>query len=106
MGGPSNWLTVICIDPATFGADTEAVRQHPESRNIEAGPAWKPMHPQPVFAATPTVSGDMAAEIFASDLSLPSDSALSDDACHQVVEELTTTPRHATLSHTAWGPPA
>jgi dTDP-4-amino-4,6-dideoxygalactose transaminase len=93
-GTPTNWLTVICIDPAAFGADTGAVREHLETSNIEARPAWKPMHLQPVFADAPTVGGDVAAGIFASGLCLPSGSALSDDACHRVVEGLLSTPGH------------
>ena len=40
-----NWLTVITID------DPTPVREHLESLDIEARPAWKPMHLQPVFAS-------------------------------------------------------
>ena len=48
-GEPNHWLTVILIDPASFGADREAVRLALEAENIESRPVWKPMHMQPVF---------------------------------------------------------
>ena len=49
-GEPTNWLTVITLDEAEFGASPAAIREHLETLDIEARPAWKPMHLQPVFA--------------------------------------------------------
>jgi len=45
----TRWLTVITVDPDTFGANREEIRLALEAENIESRPVWKPMHSQPVF---------------------------------------------------------
>jgi dTDP-4-amino-4,6-dideoxygalactose transaminase len=92
-GTPTNWLTVVLIDPTTFGATTDEVREHLEAADIEARPAWKPMHLQPVFADAATVGGAVAEHIFATGLCLPSGSSLSDDDQQRVIDTLLATPR-------------
>lgn len=94
-GTPTNWLTVARIEPDAFGATTDDIREHLESLDIEARPAWKPMHLQPVFADAPTVGGSVAAAIFADGLCLPSGSSLSDADLARVVEGVRSTPRRA-----------
>ena len=54
------------------------VREHLESLDIEARPAWKPMHLQPVFADCEMRGGAVAEEIFRTGLCLPSGSAMTD----------------------------
>ncbi len=76
-GKPNHWLTVILVDPAAFGADREAIRLALEADNIESRPVWKPMHMQPVFASCRVRGGQVAEEIFAQGLCLPSGSGLS-----------------------------
>ena len=92
-GTPTNWLTVVRIDPGAFGATPEQVRLHLERLDIEARPAWKPMHLQPVFADAPTVGGEVAAGIFADGLCLPSGSSLDDAELGRVIEAVRSTPR-------------
>ena len=94
-GTPTNWLTVVRIDPATFGATTDDIRVHLEGLDIEARPAWKPMHLQPVFAGAPRIGGAVAAAIFADGLCLPSGSSLSDGDLERVIAGVRTTPRRA-----------
>ena len=48
-------------------------------------PTWKPLHLQPLFADTPTISGAVAAGIFAQGLCLPSGSTLSDADLQRIV---------------------
>jgi dTDP-4-amino-4,6-dideoxygalactose transaminase len=91
-GTSTNWLTVLLIDPDAFGATTAEVRTHLERHNIEARPAWKPMHLQPVFAGAPMLGGAVSEEIFATGLCLPSGSSLSDDNVDRVVDTVFTTP--------------
>jgi dTDP-4-amino-4,6-dideoxygalactose transaminase len=79
-GEPTNWLTVITLD------DPTPVREHLESLDIEARPAWKPMHLQPVFAGCETRGGAVAEEVFAHGLCLPSGSAMTDADVERVVE--------------------
>ena len=85
-GRSSRWLSVFEIDPAAAGIDREGVRRALEARNIEARPVWKPMHTQPVFAATRRVGGAVAEGIFARGLCLPSGTAMSDADVARVAE--------------------
>jgi dTDP-4-amino-4,6-dideoxygalactose transaminase len=75
---PNFWLTVLTLDPQTSGASPEDVRKHLEHHDIEARPAWKPMHLQPAFAASPVRGGRVAEGVFKMGLCLPSGSSMSD----------------------------
>jgi len=91
-GTSTRWLTVITIDPERFGCDRETVRTHLETLDIEARPAWKPMHLQPVFAGASCRGGAVAEALFDRGLCLPSGSALSDDEITRVIEGFLSTP--------------
>jgi pyridoxal phosphate-dependent aminotransferase EpsN len=99
-GEPSNWLTVVTVDEAEYGASPEAIREHLESLDIEARPAWKPMHLQPVFADCAVRGGRVAEEIFRTGLCLPSGSAMTDDDVNRVVDAVLST---SSRSRTARG---
>jgi dTDP-4-amino-4,6-dideoxygalactose transaminase len=79
-GEPTNWLTVVTLD------DPTPVREHLESLDIEARPAWKPMHLQPVFAECEMRGGAVAEEIFRRGLCLPSGSSMTDADVGRVVD--------------------
>jgi pyridoxal phosphate-dependent aminotransferase EpsN len=83
-GESSSWLTVITVDEAS-GTTAAAVREHLESLDIEARPAWKPMHLQPVFASAEVWGGAVAADAFRRGLCLPSGSAMTDADVDRVV---------------------
>lgn len=91
-GSSTNWLTVVLVNPDEFGASTSGVRTHLDRHNIEARPAWKPMHLQPVFADAPMRGGQVAEEIFATGLCLPSGSSLTDAELGRVIDTVFTTP--------------
>jgi len=91
-GSSTNWLTVVLVNPDEFGASTSGVRTHLDRHNIEARPAWKPMHLQPVFADAPMRGGQVAEEIFATGLCLPSGSSLTDAELDRVIDTVFTTP--------------
>jgi pyridoxal phosphate-dependent aminotransferase EpsN len=78
-GEPNHWLTCVTIDPAQFGATREDVRQALEAVNIESRPVWKPLHLQPVFAASRVRGGAVSAGIFEQGLCLPSGSSLTEE---------------------------
>jgi len=80
------WLTTALIDSAAFGASSEQIRLHLEEHDIEARPVWKPLHLQPVFADCPKRGGDVAADLFARGLCLPSGSNLSDVELERISE--------------------
>jgi dTDP-4-amino-4,6-dideoxygalactose transaminase len=91
-GEPTNWLTVILIHPEALGVTTTEVRTHLEHLDIEARPAWKPMHLQPVFADAPVRGGAVSEEIFGTGLCLPSGSNLTDADIERVVAAVFATP--------------
>jgi len=91
-GTPNHWLTVIQIDPTVAAADHEAVRLALAGHGIEARPAWKPMHRQPVFADAPLVgSGKVADAVFERGLCLPSGSTLQPAEQDEVIAHVRAT---------------
>lgn len=82
----TRWLTCMLVDAAEFGATREVIRLALEAENIEARPVWKPMHLQPVFRDCRSYGGEVAAQLFADGLCLPSGSNLADDDRSRVVE--------------------
>jgi dTDP-4-amino-4,6-dideoxygalactose transaminase len=87
-GEPNFWLTVVTLDAQEFGASPEEVRKHLEHVDIEARPAWKPMHLQPAFARCPVRGGSVAGRIFRTGLCLPSGSRMSDGDVDRVANAL------------------
>lgn len=77
-GRGTRWLSVMMVDAAQFGMGHEAIRLELEKFNIEARPAWKPMHKQPVFANARHVGGAVAEQIFRDAICLPSGSSMTD----------------------------
>jgi len=75
--GSNCWLTVLLVDADVFGADRERIRCALEAENIEARPAWKPMHLQPVWRDARSVGGEVSESLFARGLCLPSGSNLA-----------------------------
>ena len=65
--------------------DREVVRLALEADNIEARPVWKPMHRQPVFERFQRVGGDVAEDLFARGLCLPSGSNLASADLERVI---------------------
>jgi len=87
-GRHTRWLTVITLDPKAFGRTPEEVRRALEEQGIETRPVWKPMHLQPVFREAETVGGEVAEELFARGLCLPSGSSLSIEDQDRVIEAI------------------
>lgn len=98
-GRSTHWLTVLQIDPDAFGATTHDVRTHLEHLRIEARPAWKPMHLQPLFAGAPMRGGTVSEKVFHTGLCLPSGSSLTDVDIDRVVNAVFTTPGAAARPH-------
>ena len=92
-GTSTRWLTVILVDPGEFGANSDAIRRHLETSNIEARPVWKPMHLQPIFSGVARYRGEVSEGIFNRGLGLPSGSEMNKTDVARVVETLIATPR-------------
>jgi dTDP-4-amino-4,6-dideoxygalactose transaminase len=52
-GRCTQWLTVITVDLAEFGATRDDIRPALEAQNIESRSVWKLMHLQPIFRGLP-----------------------------------------------------
>ena len=69
------------------GTRREALRTRcSRPHDIEARPAWKPLHLQPLFADHERVGGAVAERIFDQGLCLPSGSSLPDADQDRVIE--------------------
>ena len=77
-GQSTRWLTCLTIDPKVSGVTREQVRLALEAENIEARPAWKPMHLQPVFAGAEMHGGKVSERLFDQGLCLPSGAAMTE----------------------------
>ncbi len=75
----TNWLSVFSVDEARLGVSRDALIAALAEENIEARPAWKPMHLQPLFEGAERHGGGVAEEVFARGICLPSSSFLTDD---------------------------
>jgi dTDP-4-amino-4,6-dideoxygalactose transaminase len=82
----TRWLTILTIEPASFGVTTTDVRLALEQENIEARPAWKPMHQQPIFANCKMYGGSVCERLFEQGLCLPSGTSLSEEQQMRVIE--------------------
>lgn len=71
---PNHWLSVALLPD---GIDPASVCDHLRAEQIEARPAWKPMHQQPVFAGCEALGGEVADEIYDRGLCLPSGSGMT-----------------------------
>ncbi|MCP4952783.1 MAG: pyridoxal phosphate-dependent aminotransferase, partial [Proteobacteria bacterium] len=65
---------------------TTDVRLALEQENIEARPAWKPMHQQPIFASCKMYGGSVCERFFEQGLCLPSGTSLSEEQQMRVIE--------------------
>lgn len=86
FGVPSNWLTVITLGTETIHVTPAEVCASLERLDIEARPAWKPMHLQPIFRDRPVRGGVVAENIFARGLCLPSGSSMTDADVERVAD--------------------
>ena len=82
---PNHWLSVITVDSDAHGTPHEVCAALAE-QSIEARPAWKPMHMQPVFEGQPILRGLVAERVYATGVCLPSGSGMSDTDLDRVVD--------------------
>ncbi|MEZ4273316.1 MAG: aminotransferase class I/II-fold pyridoxal phosphate-dependent enzyme [Myxococcota bacterium] len=87
-GVSSCWLTVLQIDPEIVGISRDDLCNKMALNSIEARPAWKPMHLQPVFSECRRRGGDVSEALFRTGLCLPSGSNLTDIQRDRVIDTL------------------
>jgi pyridoxal phosphate-dependent aminotransferase EpsN len=84
----THWLSCFLVDAAALGATRDDLLRALAAEEIEARPVWKPMHLQPLYAGCDRYGGDVAEDLFARGLCLPSSSSLGVEEQARVVEVL------------------
>ncbi|MEU4336220.1 DegT/DnrJ/EryC1/StrS family aminotransferase [Micromonospora lupini] len=82
--GSNCWLTSLTVEPERTGWRAGQLAEHLAGHGVETRPMWKPMHRQPVYADRQAALTGAADQLFATSLSLPSGSALTDDQVERV----------------------
>jgi pyridoxal phosphate-dependent aminotransferase EpsN len=72
----TRWLSCFLVDPAQFGAARDELIAALAKEDIEARPVWKPMHLQPLWRNAERIGGEVAEDLFARGICLPSSSSL------------------------------
>jgi dTDP-4-amino-4,6-dideoxygalactose transaminase len=94
-GTSTFWLTCLTFDERLSGVGRETVRLALVAKDIEARPVWKPMHLQPVFAASESIGGAVAADLFDRGLCLPSGSSLRGEERAEIADIVRDCLKHA-----------
>jgi pyridoxal phosphate-dependent aminotransferase EpsN len=87
-GLTTNWLSCFLVDQAALGASRDDLVAALAARSIESRPLWRPMHLQPLYEACQRVGGEVAEDLSARGICLPSSSSLSPQDQHAVVEAI------------------
>lgn len=84
---PNYWLSCMLL-PQKSDISPEKLRQHLETLNCESRPLWKPMHQQPVFAASYSILNGSADLLFARGICLPSGCGLNAGLQEKIIREI------------------
>jgi perosamine synthetase len=82
------WMSVVRIDPETFGCDSRALLRALDVRRIQTRPLWQPIHQSRAHAGSPRVGGDVAERLNRECLTLPCSVGLSPRDQETVVRAL------------------
>ena len=85
---PTNWLYSIQVDSERAGCTRDEVIKQLAEAGIEARPIWTPMHLMPMYREATRLGGNIAVDLFARGMSLPSSVSLSPEAQARVIEAL------------------
>ena len=84
-GTPNHWLTVLVLGDDASASPADVIAALDEV-DIEARPAWKPMHQQPVYGDHRMYGGAICDDAYARSLCLPSGSSLTELDLERVAE--------------------
>jgi dTDP-4-amino-4,6-dideoxygalactose transaminase len=88
FGSATRWLSCLTLDPQLSGINAEHLRLALGAQQIESRPVWKPLHLQPIFQGCEVVGGEVAEDLFAHGLCLPSGSSLTNADRTRVIETI------------------
>ncbi|HEY8360651.1 MAG TPA: DegT/DnrJ/EryC1/StrS family aminotransferase, partial [Ramlibacter sp.] len=88
----TRWLTCLTLQGPDAAERRDHVLHSLERHSIEARPVWKPMHLQPLYRDAPYFAHaegtDVAAQLFAAGICLPSGSNLEEEQLARVIDYL------------------
>ncbi len=84
-GGDNCWLSCLVLDPDVTSTTPDLLIKSLDAADIEARYLWKPMHAQPVFASSRAFVTGTSDRLFATGVTLPSGSILTDDDVDRVI---------------------
>jgi pyridoxal phosphate-dependent aminotransferase EpsN len=76
-GVHTNWLSCFLVDEPAFGRSRDSLIRELDAAGIESRPVWKPMHCQPLYRHADRFGGEIAEDLFARGICLPSSSSLT-----------------------------
>jgi pyridoxal phosphate-dependent aminotransferase EpsN len=85
-----NWLSCFLIDEKAFTCSRDELIKALDDSNVESRPVWKPMHLQPLYEGCKHFGGQVAEDLFARGICLPSSSSLSEEEQLHVVNSIRT----------------
>lgn len=80
------WIYTVLVDEAAYGEDARALLRRLARHRIQARPLWQPMHRSAVYQNAQVYGGEVADELNARALSLPSSVGLSQTEMRAVIE--------------------
>jgi pyridoxal phosphate-dependent aminotransferase EpsN len=81
----TNWLSCFLIDRNSFGYSRDELIQILDAAGVESRPVWKPMHLQKLYEGCSRYGGEVAEDLFARGICLPSSSRLTPEEQTYVV---------------------
>ena len=82
----SHWMAMLTVDPARRPDAIPGLAQHFRVHNIEARPAWQPLHRQPAFAKYKHLEISVAEDVYRNSLCLPCSTGLSENQQRRVID--------------------
>ncbi len=87
-GTSNGWLTTVRFNQSIIPSAPTRIREALETQDIESRPVWKPMHQQPVFASSESMTTGLADRIFEESLCLPSGTSMTNAEIDRVIGEI------------------
>lgn len=82
------WLSCIVIQPEITGWTSQELCEFLKKFNIETRPLWKPMHLQPLFSESRSMTDGSAQLLFENGLTLPSGSSMNELEIQKVLSSI------------------
>jgi perosamine synthetase len=82
------WMSVVRVDPESFGSDSRALLRALEARRIQTRPLWQPIHQSRAHAGSPRLGGNVAERLNRECLTLPCSIGLTESDQRRVIEAI------------------